>query len=291
MKVTSAKVIPILCVLALLATACGDPPPQPMARLSAGASIVELPFAQSASLSLTWSPLASREDLGSRPIVFVHLLDAEGDVLRTFDHPLDLLAWRVGEDLSYDLELFQSSLTEPLDPGRYPLTVGLYELGGERYGLVSDSPDIGTQEFRIAEVVVPDGVEPLARIGFAGDWQAPERSGDNQVPVRRWLGNGGGLTFDNVNVPLDLHLQLNLLEEIQGSTLEGSGEVHLRAISSCGEGIELFTAGVHRVDLRLDPPEDASQCSVDLEVDSIWTSPLGVVRSVLLEMVTLNEAE
>jgi len=292
MKTTYAKALPILTVLALLSAACGDRAPlQPMARLAAGASEVELSFAQNASLQLTWSPLASREDLGPNPIVFVHLLDTEGDVLRTFDHSLDLSGWRVGEDLSYDLELFQSFLTEPLDPGRYPLTVGLYELGGEPYGLVSDSPDVGGQEFQVAEVVVPEGVPPLAHIGFLGDWQALEPSGDSQVLVRRWLGNGGRLTFDEVTVPLDLHLQLNLMDEIPDSTLEGSGAVHLQAINSCGEGAELFIAGVHRIDLRLDPPEDNSRCWVELEAASVWTSSDGIVRSVLLEMVTLNEAE
>ena len=282
----------VLTVLALLSAGCGDDAqPEPMARLTVDAGEVELPFARNASLPLTWSPLANREDLGPTPIVFVHLLDAEGEVLRTFDHPLDLSAWKVGEDLSYDLELFHSYLTEPLNPGRYPLTVGLYELGGDIYGLVSDYVEIDHQEFQVAEVVVPEAVEPLARIGFVGDWQAPEPSGDNQVLIRRWLGNGGRLTFENLSSPVELHLQLNLLEEIAGASLEGSGAVHVQLVSSCGEGAELFTAGVHRVDLRLDPAEDSSRCTVDLEAASVWTTVDGKVCSVLLEMLTLNEAE
>ena len=46
-----------------------------------------------------------------------------------------------------------------------------------------------------------------------------------------------------------------------------------------------------RIDLRLDPPQDTSRCSVDLEAASVWTTSDGKVCSVLLEMVTLNEAE
>ena len=128
----------LLATTALLLSACGGGESAPVASLAVEPLSVDLPFPQSARLHFRWTPQVARGEMGENPIVFVHLIDSEGEMVRTFDHPLHMGDWAVGSESDYEVEIYQSDLAPGLDPGVYQLTAGLYDLGGERYGLLTE---------------------------------------------------------------------------------------------------------------------------------------------------------
>ncbi len=119
---------------------------------------------------------------GSRALLFVHLLDAQGAVLRTFDRPLRR---------SEDVRLYQSALAPPLDPGKYRLSVGIYDHNGKRYPLEGLGKPIGRSEYVAAEIdVPPQAAGP--RFSFSSAWEPIEAGTDKQVVARRWLADQPG---------------------------------------------------------------------------------------------------
>lgn len=152
-----------------------------------------MPYPQLAILHLTWTPSAGGGTAAgspSQPLVFLHLLDAKGQVLRTFDHPYPQ-HWVEGSPVSYDARLVQSALAPPLDPGRYRLSIGLFEPGGKRWPLDGLDKPIGRQEYLAGEVDVPP-VPPGPRFTFSGSWLPVEAGTDKQVMARRWLSEQAG---------------------------------------------------------------------------------------------------
>jgi hypothetical protein len=153
---------------------------------------ITLPYPQLAILHLTWTPAAgaSAPDTPVEPLVFLHLLGAKGQVLRTFDHPFPQ-RWLAGTPLAYDLKLYQSALAPPLDPGKYRLSVGLYDPTGKRWALEGLGEPIGRQEYAAAEVEVPPA--PAGpRLEFSQAWRPLEAGSDKQVVARRWLSEKPG---------------------------------------------------------------------------------------------------
>lgn len=154
---------------------------------------VSLPYPQLTTLHLTWTPAAASGDADtpSEPLVFLHLLGAKGQVLRTFDHPFPR-HWLAGTPVSYDVKLFQSALAPPLDPGKYRLIAGLYGEGGKRWPLGGLGEPVRRGEYLAAEVEVPP--QPAGpRLEFSSqDWLPIEAGTDKQVVARRWLSERPG---------------------------------------------------------------------------------------------------
>jgi hypothetical protein len=165
-------------------------------RLEVQPRALSLPYPQLTTVHLTWTPSVGRGGAGdgsetpSEPLVFLHLLDAKRQVLRTFDHPFPE-HWAEATPVSYDVHLFQSALAPPLDPGRYRLSVGLYDHRGRRWALDGLGEPIGRQEYLAAEVEVsPQPAGP--HFAFSRSWLPIEAGGDRQVVARRWLSEQAG---------------------------------------------------------------------------------------------------
>ena len=103
----------LVVVAACLAGCRGEP--RPVARLGVEPHTVRLGFPELREVHFNWQPMSALGD-GGAPVVFVHLLDRQGKVLRTFDHPFPG-AWQEGVPASYDVKLYQSALAKPLAPG------------------------------------------------------------------------------------------------------------------------------------------------------------------------------
>lgn len=158
---------------------------EPVAALSVEPKDVSLPAGSTAGLKLTWNPKAPLDDLQGKPRVFVHLLASGRNLLRTFDHPLaeEWTPWRAQ---SYEIDLYQSALADPLPAGAYELTVGLYDdSSGERWALESGGDEVGRREYRVASVVVPATQAGTPTYDFAGGWMPAEPGGTKQVITRR----------------------------------------------------------------------------------------------------------
>src|SRR6202043_3556309 len=97
---------------------------------------ITLPYPQVATVHLTWTPAAAsgEGDAPSEPLVFLHLLGAKDQVLRTFDHPFPQ-RWLAGAPVSLAAKRSQPARAPPLTPGKSRLGVGLYAPGGRGWGL------------------------------------------------------------------------------------------------------------------------------------------------------------
>jgi hypothetical protein len=157
-------------------------------RLDVQPRTVSLSYPELTTVHLTFSPSTAPASVvgttpdGSRALVFLHLLDAKGAVVRTFDRPLRS---------SEDARLYQSALAPPLDPGKYRLSIGIYDHSGKRFALTGLGEPIGRNEYLAADVEVP----PQAagpRFSFSSAWEPIEAGTDKQVVARRWLSDQPG---------------------------------------------------------------------------------------------------
>ena len=158
----------------------------PVARLQISPQALTLPYPHSTSLELNWLPLSPLDVAASELFVFVHLIDPEGNVQRTFDHPFPE-TWAEGSEVTYPLDLHQSAIAPPLAPGSYDLTVGLYAVSGRRWPLDVEAVEVDDEEYAMVEVTIPYPVMATPRFDFSDAWQASQETGFRQIVAHRWL--------------------------------------------------------------------------------------------------------
>jgi hypothetical protein len=182
--------LPLLVLLLAGLQGCRHEVP-PVATLDVQPRSVVLGYPQATSTRLTWTPETKEGgEAPAEPLVFVHLLDAKGVVVRTFDHPFPQ-RWAAGVPVSYDLKLYQSALAPPLDPGRYRLGIGLVDRAGKRWPLAGLGPPIGRNEYLAADVeATPQPAGP--QFGFSPAWLPLQAGTDKQVLARRLLSDQPG---------------------------------------------------------------------------------------------------
>jgi hypothetical protein len=207
--------------------------------------------------TLVWEPLgALPEDGAGPPLVFVHLLDDAGAVVRTFDHPYPT-PWRVGAPVEDPLEIHQSALAPPLAPGRYRLTVGLYRRGGERYPLETVGEEVGRREYALATLAAAGSGAGLPAIEADGDWLPVEPGTDRQVLASRWLAGAGALVVAGAAEPGALWLRLQVPVAGAGNRLvlaADASEQEVRLTTPCGGAIVLVTGpGDRELELPVEP--------------------------------------
>jgi hypothetical protein len=176
---------------------CGCRPSAPVGKLAVSPAAVRLGYPENAPLHFAWSPFRPLENKHGDPTVFVHVLDRPGSVKRTFDHPLPV-AWTVGTPVAYDIDVYQSALASSLPPGKYLLSVGLYDSSwGYRWALETGGPDLGKREYRVGTLDVPPAPEKgAARFDLTGGWGPTEPDPSVQVLARRRLNGPASLTFE-----------------------------------------------------------------------------------------------
>ena len=205
---------------------CGGPRP-PVGRVEIRPDAIRLVYPQCTSIHLTWTPEAALERLTGKPRVFVHLIVPSRRLVRTFDHDLPQ-PWTVGKPQSYDLDLCQSVLAEPLAAGSYDLTVGLIDGGtGARFPLRASGQEVATREYRVATVDVGMIRGAAPQFEFSPRWHAIEAGADKQVLARRWLFGSGSVEMTGLDSAGALQLALRVPQP-------GPNEV--RVSSTCGRG-------------------------------------------------------
>jgi len=258
--------------IALALSACG-PTEAPVASLTVEPARLTLPYPGYADVRLD---LVMKEPLDPdvRPLVFVHLLDEAGDVVRTFDHELPE-AWRPGSTVTDTVTLHQSALAPPLPAGTYDLTVGLYR-DDRRWALETGAPTVDRAEYVVAEVTVPENGSKAPMLHFSPSWMATEAGSDAQVLARRWLAQDGTLRLADIATAGTLRLALHLPEPGSQEDLvleEGHQEPSVSIESDCGGGFATTLAGfgTHLVEVPVEASEDGSLaelCELAFDVHS-----------------------
>lgn len=257
--------------LALPLLACGQAP-QPVATVEVVPTEISLPYPGYSSLRLEWGPIAALGEVEGQPLVFVHLLDQAGSVVRTFDHPLPF-AWRTGEKQSYEIPLYQSALAPPLDRGEYRLSLGLYDRSGRRWALDVSGEEVAESEYAAARVRVDDGADGVPMFYFSPSWLPLEAGTDVQILGRRWLTDAGALRVAEVPGEGSIWLTFRIpppeegLEEL--SLAEGETEPSVRIAGSCSDEEKTVSGfGSHQVRIPLTAGADgelAEECEIVVE--------------------------
>jgi hypothetical protein len=262
-----------LSALALSALAC-RPGNAPVGELLFDPAQLELGWPELVEVRIRFRAERELPADAARPIVFLHLLDEPGSVVRTFDHALPG-DWVVGHELDYTVRLVQSALAEPLPAGDYLLSLGLYtpELG--RVALRGAAEEGAKLEYGVATVRVPPAAPAGPRARFSESWLPLEPGADRQILARRSLAGGGvgTLQFGPLAGPGRIYLRVEIPDESRDvarvELAAGESQPRLRIASSCGgEQIEVTGSGGFDLDLAVPaavPEGTASSCEIALE--------------------------
>ena len=280
--------LPLSVAAVSLAAACGGGKQTPVARVDVEPRLVRLPFGQAQTVRLTWTPSAPLE--GETPTVFVHLLDGEHKVARTFDHPFPQ-RWREGEPLTDDFKVYQSALAPPLPAGKYQVVAGLYGRDGKRWPLDGLGESVGRDEYKAFEVEVPNR-NPSPRFAFAPTWMDVEAGGDRQVLARRWLLNRAAFRLVDQKEPgtvwMVLQIPPNTLSDYKMILDAGATTPSVLIRGNCGGTETSVTgSGLHEVEVNVDAPPAGDFCHFTLSANFALQPLIPTVkaRSVSLENV------
>ncbi len=287
----TALAVPCVLAAALCLAGCGGAP-EPVARLSAKPATLQLGFPETRKVQFSWELLAPLGEGSDKPVVFVHLLDGEGEVMRTFDHAFPE-PWQSGKQVSYDVEVYQSALAPPLPPGPYRLTVGLYGAqSGERWPLevAGGGEPLPRSEYPLVEVqAVASDTAP--RFVFSPTWLPVEPGGDRQVLALRWLSPAEGVLRAE-----GLRSAGTLLLALRIPAGDGAGEsLQLEAPAASGPSVVVSTTcggmesslsgpGPHRVEIPVAAAPADGVCEIRLRPNfRLRLEGAQKERSVLLE--------
>ncbi|MEO8198222.1 MAG: hypothetical protein ABI689_16005 [Thermoanaerobaculia bacterium] len=210
---------------------------EPVAELAVSPAEIELQLGSFVELTVRIMPLADLEP-GAVPLVFLHLIDEPGSVLRTFDHTLPG-EFRRGREIAYSVRIHQSAVAEPLAPGLYTLTAGLLDGAGGRFRLLGAYPEVARLEYAVARVRVPEPSPGALAVRFSPNWLPIEPGRDRQIVARRPLAGAGPGTFQigPLQGPGEILLRLGLPAPGSGRLERLSAEAtsKIRLSSSCGE--------------------------------------------------------
>ncbi|HEX6200721.1 MAG TPA: hypothetical protein VF150_10685 [Thermoanaerobaculia bacterium] len=309
---------------------CGGEEAEPVARLAADPMALTVAYGTYTGLGLTWQPTAELEGASGEARVFLHLLDDDGGLARTFDHDIPG-GWRVGRESSYRVPVYQSLLAPPLPPGTYSLTAGLYDAEGNRWPLTFEGERTGRHEYRVATVEVPAQGAELPAVQFSPTWSPTLAGADRQVVAFRWLAGDGAIRLTDLPGPGTLWIALvipgpgaggltrRMLPEAGGGSEGDAGEAEEGAEDE-GEGAEAegaaaeteapggeprvsveascsgFTAqvsgeGRHDVEVPVTAGDaEEADCEVTLRPNYAMESPAGDEQTVLLEILAWKPA-
>ncbi len=251
-------------VLTLLLFGCRDSAP-PVAELAVEPHRLEMTYPGFLNLKLSWRLKSELGETEGDPLVFVHLLDEPGSVLRTFDHRLKF-DWKAGRTQDYEIKLYQSGLAPPLAAGDYHLTVGLYDIGGKRWPLAVEGAEVDQYEYTVANVSVLEDSGDVPMFYFSSAWLGLEGGTDRQILGRRWLSGEGTIRVAEIPAAGSIWMLVRIPElesEVDELNLEEGAEQPAVLISSACSSVEISATGfgTHEIEVLLgeegsEPPEE-----------------------------------
>jgi hypothetical protein len=287
MKRGGLAVLGVLTLLGLLSCRQREPA---VGRLTAEPSFIHLAYPRWAPTTLRWR-MDRALGASALPTVFVHLLDGQGEIVRTFDHVLPR-EWRPGEIAEYALDLHQSALAAALPPGEYRLTAGLVSEAGTRWELEGEA--VARREYAIARVDVPATDEAVPMFYYSDKFLEVAPGADAQYPATRWFEPeaalrvaevaGSGTVFLVILIPGESSPDADL--EIE----TGAEQPALWVSSPCSQTqVQIAGGGRHAVYLPLaKAPAGSPGCEIRLAANFRLRprDPAGRVRAASIEALS-----
>ena len=248
-------------IAAALLSGCEEP------EESIGTAVIEpaeiqLGYPGFANYQITWSPTSAPTEAAGDLRASVHLVNADGETLRTFDHAIDF-DWASGTTEIRERMLFQSALAPPLAEGEYRLRVGLYDSSRE-WAISINEP----------VVRVDKSGEGFPAFYFSPEWLPVEGGVDRQVLGRRWLRDDGVLRLGELTRPGTLWLQIGVPVAVAGEQElefeEGATAPEVTLSSTCGDFAATYVGnGPHYVLVPIGGEPMPSEC--ELAIDANYT--------------------
>jgi hypothetical protein len=292
------RVSSILPLIVLFLVAGCERSAPPVAEVSVQPTEVQLGFPGTAPLEFEWRVGETLEGLQGKPRVFVHLLEEDGEVVRTFDHPLPF-EWRPGATETYVWNIEQSALVPALEEGSYRLTIGLYDMAGNRWPLDVDGEEVADVEYHAATLNATQDEAGFPRFYFSASWLPVEGGTDRQVLGRRWLAEDGVLRIGEITAPGTVRLLVGIpSDEAIAQELVMEGEASEPAVtigSSCGDAQVTVTGnGSHWVEIPIEAGEDGAvppECELSIDANYYLLSLESLERrTAALESVSWSPA-
>ncbi len=280
------------CLLAGLSvlTGCGGADGKPVARLQVDPQEITLAHSTYEEVRLDWSMTSELSGVSGPLRVFVHLLDDQGRLTRTFDHAMPG-GWAVGEERRDVVRLVQSALAPPLPPGNYRLSVGLYDGGGHRWPIDVEGERVDSGEYVVADVVVPSTPAAVPLFSFSPTWSPTLAGGDRQILAVRWLTGDGTILLEEVPGPGKLWLRIRIPEEGVGDAHRvmlpdhsGPAEPSVLVGAPCA-GFQVSVSGEGSHDVEVPVTTDDGSCAIRLRPNYSMVSEGAEQQSMLLESI------
>lgn len=282
-----------VAVIAVLVSAC-TPVEEPVGDLIIDPQDIAISYPQFVRVNLEWAMTKPLSELSGSPRVFLHLVDAEGEVLRTFDHDFPR-TWSAGSQTSYDVVLSASALVPALPDGQYALTAGLYDGAGHRWPLTVRGEEVHPQEYRIATVTASSSAT-APQFFFSAAWLPVEGGTDLQILARRWLSEDGVLRLSEIPGEGTLYLRVGIpngggAQELVMTDESSVPAVHLA--TTCGDyETAVSGSGSHVVEVPVVATAEEDACDISFSSNYYLLSQDNLSRRTLaLEDISWSAGE
>lgn len=195
----------LVCGLALAAAACGGKkstePPVATASLSFSKDRVAIASPVKLTYKFVVAPNASFD---GDYVVFMHVLDPEGEQLWTDDHPpaVPTSQWKPGQTVEYTRTVFVPNYPYI---GEAIVRLGLYQpSSGKRLAL--DAPEVGRKEYVVAKFQLLPQSENIFLI-YKDGWHPAEVASDNPAFEWQWTKKTATLSFRNPRKDVTFYLE------------------------------------------------------------------------------------
>lgn len=178
----------------------------PVATPSVGLNRARVPLGGPLDLTYRFTVAPDAAPLDSDYVVFVHFLDADGELMFTDDHdpPEATSSWRPGQEISYDRRMIV-----PVYPyiGEVTVAVGLYSpTVGDRVPMAGDH--LGQRAYAVATLQMA----PQSESGFLmyeDGWHAAESVPEAPDREWRWTTGQSTISFRNPRSDATLYLEVD----------------------------------------------------------------------------------
>ncbi len=198
--------------------------------------------------------------------VFVHVTDADGQVVWNDDHQpgIPTSQWKPGQVVEYTRTSFVPAVPHP---GRVSVDVGLYR-GTDRLplrGPAAGGPAVAAREYRVATLDLAPATENIFLIYKSG-WHPDEFAQSDPTTSWKWTQRSAVLSFPNPHADAMFYLQYDARPDLVG------GAPQQVTVLVAGHSVASFAADSREIALRRIPiaaadfgDGDMSELQIDVD--------------------------